>query len=121
MIVIANASPLLALSQAQCLGILNALFGRLYIPDGVYQETVIECPIPLQKQGILMAIDEFIEVQEPIINHPFSRNLGKGERGVLNLALEKKADFLLMDDKKAPAVNFPVIRTMGCVGEAKIA
>lgn len=101
MIVIANASPLLALSQAQCLGILQALFGRLYIPDSVYQETVIECPIPLQKQGILTAIDDFIEVQEPIINHPFSRNLGKGERGVINLALDKKADFLLMDDKKA--------------------
>ena len=101
MIVIANASPLVALSQAQCLGVLKALFGQIYIPSSVYQETVIDCPVALQKQGILMAIGNFIQVEEPAVNHPFSRNLGKGERGVLNLAIEKKADLLLIDDKKA--------------------
>jgi predicted nucleic acid-binding protein len=101
MIVIANASPLIALSQAQCLGILKALFGRLCIPDSVYQETVIDCPVALQKQGVLMAIDDFIQVQQPTVNYPFSRNLGNGERGVLNLAIEKKAELLLIDDKKA--------------------
>jgi hypothetical protein len=115
MIVIANASPLLALSQAECLGVLKALFGQLYIPDSVYEETVTDCPIALQKQGILMAINDFIQVQEPGLNQPFSRNLGKGERGVLNLAIEKKADLLLMDDKKArneaKAIGFMCIFT----------
>lgn len=101
MMIIANASPLLALSQAECLGIFKALFGQLYIPGSVYQETVTDCPVALQKQGILIAVNDFIQVQEPTVDYPFSRNLGKGERGVLNLAIEKKADLLLIDDKKA--------------------
>ncbi|MDG4597731.1 MAG: hypothetical protein P9F75_18940 [Candidatus Contendobacter sp.] len=63
MIVIANASPLVALSQAQCLGILKALFGGLLIPSSVYRETVTDCPITLQKQGILIATNDFIQVE----------------------------------------------------------
>ncbi len=31
----------------------------------------------------------------------YSRTLGRGEAGVLDLALERQADLLLMDDKKA--------------------
>lgn len=40
MIVVSNASPLLALAQANCLGILKALFGQVSIPVAVYRETV---------------------------------------------------------------------------------
>ncbi len=95
MIVISNASPLLALSQIQCLHILKVLFGQLYIPDAVYQETVEECPVSVQKRGILAAVDQFIEVVTPTVDHEFSRNLGKGERSVLNLAIEKHGLFPL--------------------------
>ena len=101
MIVVVNASPLLSLSQAQTLFVLKKLFGQVYIPDSVYQETVIDCTVPLQKQGIESAIGDFIEVATPVVSHVFLRNLGKGECGVLNLALERKADLVLMDDKKA--------------------
>lgn len=101
MIVVVNASPLLALSQAQALFILKAMFGRVYIPDSVYRETVIDCNVPLQRRGIIAGLENFIEVATPNVNHAFTRNLGSGERGVLNLALERKADLVLMDDKKA--------------------
>lgn len=101
MIVVANASPLLALSQANCLNLLRALFGRVYIPDTVYRETVVQCPVPQQKQGIQAAVGQFIEVVVPTVHLEFSRNLGQGEQGVLKLALEKQADMLLMDDRKA--------------------
>ncbi len=101
MIVVVNASPLLALGQAQVLFILKSLFGRVYIPDTVYQETVIECNVALQKQEIVSALGDFIEVVKPTFKQSFSRNLGQGERGVLNLALERQADLVLMDDKKA--------------------
>jgi hypothetical protein len=96
MIIISNSSPLLALSQVQRLDILNTLFGHVFIPDSVYQETVLECNVPVQREGILKAIDEFIEVVTPTINRQFSRNLGKGERGVLNLAIEKSPHILLI-------------------------
>lgn len=101
MIVIANPSPLIALSRIDSLYIFQELFGRILIPDAVYQETVLETTITNQKENISKAINDFIEVITPTIHHTFSRNLGKGERGVLNLALEKNADIILMDDKKA--------------------
>jgi predicted nucleic acid-binding protein len=85
MIVISNSSPLLALSQIQRLDILKSLFGAIYILDSVFKETVLECNVPLQKAGILKAINDFIEVVTPTIDHRFSRKIGQGERGVLNL------------------------------------
>lgn len=86
MIVITNASPLIALGQAQCLTILRSLFGRVLMPDTVYQETVIGCTVPLQRQAIEDAVDDFIEVATPTIRNRFSRNLGQGEAAVLDLA-----------------------------------
>ncbi|WP_200345791.1 hypothetical protein [Halochromatium glycolicum] len=41
MIVITNASPLIALGQTQRLTILRSLFGRVLMPDTVYQETMM--------------------------------------------------------------------------------
>ena len=89
MIVISNASPLIALSRIDLLHILKDLFVDMYIPDAVYQETVTNCRIILQKTRISQATDEFIKVVVPKVRHVFSRNLGAGEQGVLNLALEK--------------------------------
>jgi hypothetical protein len=100
MIVISNSSPLLALSQIQRLDILKHLFGHIYIPDSVFKETVLECNVPIQKSGISIAINDFIEVVTPTIDHCFSRKLGQGERGVLNL-IEKQPHILLIDDKRA--------------------
>lgn len=101
MIVITNASPLIALGQAQVLSVLRSLFGRVLMPDTVYQETVIGCHVPIQRQAIELGIGDFIEVASPVVRNTFSRNLGSGEAGVLDLALERKADLLLMDDRKA--------------------
>lgn len=101
MIVVSNASPLLALAQADCLRVLKTLFGRVLMPAAVFRETVDQCPVPAQKRRIQSACDDFIAVATPTITHSFSRNLGHGEQGVLALALERRADLLLMDDKKA--------------------
>ncbi len=50
MIVVSNASPLLSLAQADCLHVLEALFGRVLIPAAVYRETVEQCPVPALKR-----------------------------------------------------------------------
>jgi uncharacterized protein len=101
MIVVSNASPLLALAQANRLSILKALFERLLIPEAVRRETVDQCPVPDQRRRIVAAIGDFISVAVPVTVRGFSRNLGQGEHGVLALALERRADILLMDDRKA--------------------
>ena len=101
MIVISNLSPLIALSRIQSLNILKKLFGLIFIPHAVYQETVLEANNTLQKENILKAVDDFIEVVTPKTHHLFTRNLGKGEMGVLSLDLEKNAEILIIDDKNA--------------------
>lgn len=101
MIVISNSSPLIALSRCGHLPILKQLFGSVSIPHAVFEETVLESTNIAQKERIRAAIGDFIQVLRPKTDYPFSRNLGKGERGVLNLALEMKADMLIIDDKKA--------------------
>lgn len=101
MIVISNSNPLVALSRVDHLSVLKQLFGKIYIPDAVFEETVIHCNITIQKTNIQLALNDFIEIVTPQFEHSFSRNLGKGEKGVLNLAMELKPDILLMDDRKA--------------------
>lgn len=101
MIVISNSSPIIALSRCQHLHLFKELFGRIFIPHAVYEETVLECHLPSLQESISPAINDFIIVANPAANYSFSRNLGKGERGVLNLAIEKRPDILVIDDKKA--------------------
>jgi hypothetical protein len=47
------------------------------------------------------ALSQFIDVAHPQGMAHFTRNLGVGEQGVLQLALERSADLVLMDDRKA--------------------
>lgn len=101
MIVIADASPLLALAQADALHVLQALFGRVLVPEAVRRETVDNCPVLDQRRRIEGALDNYLLVRTPQGDYPFSRNLGAGEREVLALALDQRADLLLMDDRKA--------------------
>lgn len=56
MIVIANSSPLIALGRTKNIRIFKPLFGKIFIPDTVYQEAVVESNSDIQKDSILDAI-----------------------------------------------------------------
>lgn len=99
--VISNSSPIIALARIQRLDIFKRLFGRVYIPRIVYEEVLPRGKYHVQAQNIQQAIDDFIVVCTPETNHPFTRTLEEGERGVLNLALELHPDILIIDDRKA--------------------
>lgn len=101
MIVISNSSPLIALSRIRKLDILKQLFGKIYIPESVYQEVVLQSTDRVQTESLLQGIYDSIHVEQPIKEYVFTRSLDAGERGVLNLAYEKQAALLLIDDKKA--------------------
>lgn len=102
MIIISNSSPLIALGRIGELDILKSLFGEVLIPKSVYQETVVEANVKIQRNNINKAIDDgYIKVLESKSNRVFTKNLGRGETGVLNLAVEKNPDLLIIDDKKA--------------------
>jgi predicted nucleic acid-binding protein len=101
MIVISNSSPLIALARVDHLFILESLFDQIYIPDSVFQEAVLQSNVEIQTKNILQAIDNYIFIVKPRTVYQFKRKLDFGERGVINLAIDKQANFLLMDDKKA--------------------
>ncbi len=99
--VISNSSPLVALSSIDQLKILQQMFGIITIPEAVFQETVVQNSYQPQRNRIQTAIDTFITVLPPTVHQHFSRVLGAGEQGVLNLAMELQPDIVLLDDKKA--------------------
>jgi predicted nucleic acid-binding protein len=101
MIAVCDASPLIALGQVGRLNILKVLFTRICIPDAVYLETVTRCKVAVQRRNIASATEAFIEVRHTVSRRVFERNLGAGERGVIELALDLHTDVVLMDDKKA--------------------
>jgi hypothetical protein len=114
-IVVCNSSPLIALSAIDRLDILSNLFESVFIPEDVYRETVTTNHMLLQKSRIQIAVDQFIRPVSPKFNRTFSRRLGPGETGVLNLALEIAPDFVMLDDKKArkeaATLNLPLLFT----------
>ncbi len=89
--IISNSSPHIALSQIQQLSILKHVF----------EEVVSTNPVERQRTEIVKAVEDFIEVVEPSKNITFKRRLDSGERAVLELAVEKQADFIIMDDTRA--------------------
>lgn len=101
MLVISNSSPLVTLSRLDHLSLLQQMFNTVIIPDAVYRETVTQNRYQQQRMRIQAAVDAFIAVLTPKIRRLFSRTLGDGEQGVLNLGLERQPDILLLDDKKA--------------------
>jgi hypothetical protein len=99
--VISNSSPLIALSCIDQLVILKQIFKSIVIPDAVYRETVTLNQYEPQRTRIQVASETFIKVIKPNVHHFFTRNLGDGERSVINLGIEQQPDIVLLDDKKA--------------------
>ncbi len=98
--VISDTSPLIALSKIERMFLLEKLFGKIVIPRTVYDEFLQNGTSAEQKQFI-SACQKFIEVVGVSDIPSFSRRLDKGEQEVLTLAIQKKADIVLLDDRKA--------------------
>ncbi len=98
--VISNSSPLIVLYNCGRLEILQQLFGQVLIPEAVYQEVVHNTKNRLQSEAI--AYSNFIHVHPtPQQAFSFSHKLDRGEIEALILASSLKADYLLLDDKRA--------------------
>lgn len=98
--VISNSSPLIVLHNCNQLGILQQLFGEVLIPEAVYQEVVHNTGNRQQSEAV--AHCDFIQVH-PIPPQPFSfsHKLDRAEVEAIILAASLKADYLLLDDKRA--------------------
>jgi len=98
--VVADASTLIGLSRIEQLNLLRELYGEVVIPQSVYDEVVIESKDGSEKikNAKYLKVEK---VADSKVVELFLGYLGKGEAEAIILSKEKKADLILIDEKKA--------------------
>ncbi|RMD91695.1 MAG: DUF3368 domain-containing protein [Calditrichaeota bacterium] len=105
MIVVSNTSPVINLAAIGQLELLNKLYGKIILPRAVHHEITIK---GAGRPGST-DIDKlpWIEVRK-VANYKFVQalksELDKGESEAIALAVESKADLLLIDERRGRAV-----------------
>lgn len=113
--VVADASPLIALQQISRLPVARTLFGSVIIPPAVAREIAPSVPrVPwLVEQGLA----------HPVAPLVLRANLGPDESEAIGLALERRAETLIVDERAALRVaeglGLRVIGTLGILLAAK--
>ena len=125
MIVVSDTSPICALHHLRLLPILQTLYGQVYAPPAVREE--LDSP-SAQFERILLTDYDFIVVRAP---HNIAQveqllqSLDLGESEALSLALELRADAVLIDEadgrKAAEDKRRSAAGHVGCIarGEGK--
>ena len=115
MIVISDTGPVTNLLQIEKLYLLKELFQRIIIPIGVFAEL---SHIPEQRLA-LEALD-WVEVKEAPQGELFNKlleTLDRGEAEAIALAVDSKAELLLIDERKGRGVADDLgIRKTGTLG-----
>ena len=103
-IVVSDTSPIRALSHLGCLSLLHSLFGEVLIPPAVVAE--LERPRSKLPSLVVQGL-AFVRVQAPQDRRLVGEFLGSlelGEAEALALAIEVRADALLIDEAAGRAV-----------------
>lgn len=115
MILIADASALIALSICNSLSLLDAIFGTVLVPEAVYLEvTSTDKPQAERLRHYLQDKVRPVNMQNYVYLNAFA---DAGETAAMLLYKELPADYLLIDDKrgrKVAAIN--QIKTIGSLG-----
>ena len=121
MIIVTNSTPLISLSKIGKISLLQNIFGKVFIPDAVYNE------VSVQGQGrVGWNLPSYIKTKH-VTNTMASRflraQLDYGESEAIVLAKEMNADLLILDEKKARRIaklnGITVIGTIGVLQKAK--
>lgn len=97
-IVVADNSPLDVLVRLGHSDVLPLLFGRVIIPVQVEQE-LLSPNTPDVTRQLVLAPPEWLRIQMPLIVEDI-QGLHAGEEAAIALALELRADILLIDDER---------------------
>jgi predicted nucleic acid-binding protein len=101
MIIVSNTTPLRYLIEIGHAGILRDLFSSVVIPEAVHNE--LQQPnTPRQVKDWIQVVPPWLEVKKADLSLFAPRiNIHRGEREAIALAIELKADAILMDDRDA--------------------
>lgn len=124
MIVISDSSALISLSAAGCLGLLRDLYGEIVIPEAVRQEVVAS---GADRPGVREVAEASWIVVRSVRDRELLADvhvgLGPGESEAITLAVEWKADLIVLDENRARAkaarYNLKVIGVLGILIQAK--
>lgn len=118
MIVVADTSILINLCRVKRDGLLKPLFQEVIIPSDVAREFNRLATSTARFSGL--KLPEGIRQQEPITIAPAVRlavGLDAGEAAALSLAIEIKADAILLDERRGHQVATALgLRTIGILG-----
>lgn len=121
MLVVSNTSPITNLLQIGQLNLLHHLFGQVIMPKTVYDEF---CELPYQKLAI--DAETWLIVQsshQSDLLALLKEGLDAGEAEAITLALEIKADYLIIDERKgrnkAEALGLRIVGLLGVLVQAK--
>jgi hypothetical protein len=98
--IVSNASPLINLARIETLDLLHQLYGKLFVPEAVWQEIVIEGagqPGAEEVKSAPWIMPQAVANRSLIL--ALRQELDAGEAEAIVLALEYKAELLLMDER----------------------
>jgi predicted nucleic acid-binding protein len=105
MIVVCNTSPIINLAAIGQLALLQQLYARIVIPEAVYHEiAVIGSGQPGANEVQTLEWIETRHLAERALVNVLQIDLDAGEAEALALAVEAKADLLLMDERRGRTV-----------------
>jgi predicted nucleic acid-binding protein len=107
MLVVSNTSPIMNLAVVDLLNLLRQQFGEMFVPAAVIEELRLDTDYA-GTDKIRQAISEGWLRQEVVENKQIvlalKRELDNGEAEAIALALQLKADLILMDERDGRSV-----------------
>ncbi|MEI6652797.1 MAG: DUF3368 domain-containing protein [Chlorobiaceae bacterium] len=115
MILVADASALIALATCDSLVLLDAIFGNVLVPDAVYAEvTELDKPQSARLRSYLQGKVRVVDMQHFVYLDAFA---DLGETQAMLLYKEIDADYLLIDDRRGRKIaKINKIKTIGSLG-----
>jgi len=112
--VVSNSSPLIYLAKIGRLNLIKNVYGKIWIPEAVFHETVIQGKILKITDASIIeeAVGKWI-LKERISSETDSKyaflnennKIGLGEKQALKLCKQLNADIFIVDDKEARRVS----------------
>jgi predicted nucleic acid-binding protein len=116
MIVVSDASPIIALAACGQLDLLEVLFEKVCIPQAVFDELTIPNK-PQAAEITKWANDRIISAKNTAAIAALSLSLDPGESEALSLYWEIAADYVLIDEKRGRIIAARNgIKTIGTIG-----
>jgi predicted nucleic acid-binding protein len=127
--VICNSGPLMALGKIGQVHLLYPIYGIVFIPSAVYGEAVLSGLARGEPDAVSIEVEfrrqhlRMIEMAEADLSSAIAAlPLDRGEKHAIQLAMNEKADWVLLDDMQArieaKRLGLPVKGTLGVFVDA---